>query len=106
MFEVTWTGAYPNLCSGEWVILKNGVRVEIPAEFRNASMNTFGTYSTWHFENWEEVFEDYEDGLIFEEWIKVNSWVYTIATTEPEQRELYQKIADEDWRHNSCGGCI
>lgn len=31
-----------------------------------------GTYSEWHFEDWMEVFEDYEDGLCFDEWIKSN----------------------------------
>ena len=106
MFEVKWTGRYPNLCSGEWIIYKDGKRVEIPKELRNSPMYTYGTYSTWHFEDRSEVFEDYNDGLGFNDWIKFHTWVKEIAPTVPEQEELYLKISDQDWRHNSCGGCI
>jgi hypothetical protein len=37
-----------------------------------SAMGTEGNYSTWHFEDWEEVFEDYDDGDYYEEWIKKN----------------------------------
>ena len=106
MFEVEWTGGFPNLCSGEWIIKKDGKVVDLPEEVRCESMGTYGTYSTWHFEDWNEVFENYDDGLGFEEWIKANQWVVEIAPTKPEQLELYLKISEQDWRHNSCGGCI
>lgn len=106
MFEVEWTGSYPNRCSGEWVITKNGQRIELPEDLKKSPMGTFGTYSTWHFENWNEVFDDYDDGLDFDEWIVANPWAAEIAPTVPDQQELYLKISDKDWRHNSCGGCI
>lgn len=107
MFEVEWTGEWPCLCSGEWIIKKNGVVVNIPEHNRKSSMNTFGTYSSWHFnEDWLEEFDDYEDGEHFEEWIIDNPWVLDIASTIEEQKELYSKIQQQDWRHGSCGGCI
>ncbi len=108
MFEVNWTGSWPCLCSGEWVILKNGVNVSdaIPEERRSSPMDTFGTYGTWYFDNWEERWEDYEDGLHREDWIAANPWINTICDTEDEKNQLYWKIAKCDWRHNSCGGCI
>lgn len=106
MFEVEWTGGYPNLCSGEWIIKKDGVKVDLPEEVRSESMGTYGTYSSWHFEDWSEVFEDYKDGMKFKKWIESNAWAKTIAPTVEEQKELFEKISEKDWRHNSCGGCI
>lgn len=107
MFEVEWTGDYPHLCSGEWIIKKDGKIIELPKSVSKSHMGTLGTYSEWTFdENYCEFFEDYEDGLCFEDWIVVNIWVKRITTDVTEQKELYKKISEKDWRHNSCGGCI
>lgn len=107
MFEVEWTGEYPSFCYGEWIIKKDGIQIKLPKSVRTSNMGTLGKYSEWHFdENYCEYFEEYEDGLCFEEWIQVNRWVKNITKDVNEQQELYTKIAEKDWRHNSCGGCI
>ena len=109
-FEVEWTGGWPCLCIGEWIIRKHGVDVSkyIPEHLRCSSMNTTGTYSEWYFdENYLEVFEDYEDGLELPEWIVDNdNWISQICDTVEEKEELFEAIQSQDWRTGSCGGCI
>ena len=108
MFEVCWTGSWPTVCSGAWQIVRDGVDVSdrIPDELRSAPMNTAGTYSAWHFENWSEVWEDYEDGLEREDWISANPWISSICETPEEMADLFDAIQSQDWRHGCCGGCI
>lgn len=104
-----WTGNFPNLCSGEWKLNVNGVDVsdKIPECLRNSPMNTFGTYSTWHFDDdYDEVWEDYEDGLEEIDWIKRNnSWLSNISPDETVWSNIYYAFQSCDWRHLSCGGC-
>ena len=106
-----WTGKYPNKCSGEWIIFVNGKRI---AGLGNDCMQTFGTYLTWHFENWSEVWEEYEDGMSVDQWI-INppnniKMQLRLAGFDPKDENLLSQIYHEvnklDWRHNSCGGCI
>ena len=109
MVEARWSGSYPNLCHGEWTLKVNGNNVSdlIPKELRDGEMNTYGTYQSWHFENWSEVFEDYEDGLACDEWIAENKyWLDTIANDLGIQEEIFHAINSQDWRSGSCGGCI
>ena len=109
MVKANWSGSYPTLCFGKWTLEVNGVDVSmfIPDELRENSMNTYGTYEEWHFEDWLEVFEDYEDGMMCEEWIAVNKyWLDTITEDDDIQTEIYYAINAHDWRHGSCGGCI
>ena len=109
MVKAKWSGKYPCLCSGEWSLEVNGVDVSmyIPDEMRNSPMGTFGTYQSWHFENWMEVFEDYDDGLFCDEWIEKNKYWLDIITDDVNvQTEIYDAINVKDWRHGECGGCI
>lgn len=108
MFEVNWTGSWPCLCHGEWIILKNGVNVSnaIPTEKIDTPMNTLGIYSTWYFDGWTEKWQSYESGLNREDWIAANPWINAICESEDEKNQLYWKIAKCDWRPGSCGGCI
>ena len=109
MVEAKWSGSYPCLCYGKWTLKVNGKDVSsmIPKELRESSMNTYGTYQTWHFEDWLEVFEDYEDGLDCDDWIMENkSWLDTITTELDTQREIYCAISAQDFRSGSCGGSI
>ena len=103
-----WTGCYPNLCSGEWIITIGNEKVELPDEVRTSPMWTHGTHNTWTFgKDWEEVWSQYEDGLDFEPWLhENNSWLSRLSLSSEEERALYDAISKEDWRHNSCGGCI
>jgi hypothetical protein len=113
--KVNWTGKYPNLCSGKWEITFNEIKMIVPSAFINSSMGTAGNYQSWHFENWSEVFESYDDGLEYGEWIKLNiGWikamfesagVISIVTSE-DIYNLYSGIQSKDWRNLSCGGCI
>lgn len=109
MVKAEWSGSYPCLCHGKWTLKINGKNVSdlIPEELRESEMNTYGTYESWHFENWMEVFEDYEDGLDCDEWIEENKyWLDTITEDLNTQMEIYHAINKQDWRAGSCGGCI
>lgn len=105
MVTATWTGDWPVLCHGEWKLEVDGVDYThlIPEDMRESPMNTFGTYQSWHFEDWMEVFEDYEDGLYFGDWYAANPWVDAIPAPAIE---IYCAFAEQDWRPGSCGGCI
>lgn len=107
---VHWTGRYPTLCYGEWKIIIDGICL---TGIEDSPFKTIGDYQSWHFEeDYSEVFEDYEDGESFSiGWLETNGLQdslnrHGIILTEEEQIDLYDKIQSEDWRHNSCGGCI
>ena len=109
MVEAKWSGSYPCLCYGKWTLIVNDKDVsdKIPEDLRDSSMNTYGTYQTWHFENCLEVFEDYTSGLDCYDWIKENKkWLDEITTELDTQKEIYQAINEQDFRSGSCGGCI
>ena len=110
MVKANWSGSYPCLCHGEWTLKVNGINVShlIPEKLRNNEMNTYGTYETWSFDDdYMEVFEDYEDGLKCNDWIKENKyWLDTITANREVQIEIFNAISEEDFRRNSCGGCI
>ena len=69
---VSWTGRYPSLCYGEWIIIIDGITLTGSGD---GPFNTRGFYSQWHFdENWLEVFEDYEEGESFSDsWLETNN---------------------------------
>ena len=110
MVKANWSGSYPCLCSGTWTLEINGKDVShlIPKVLRSDEMNTFGTYYTWGFDDdWMEVWENYKDGLKCSEWIKENKyWLDEITTDKDIQIEIFEAINEEDFRRNSCGGCI
>lgn len=101
-----WSGSYPSLCFGDWslTIDDKDYTSMIPEKLATRPMGTFGEYSQWHFtDDWDEKWETYEDGLDFPEWECINSWVNDIPAPNNLIYEAFQK---EDWRYNSCGGCI
>ena len=109
MVKANWSGRYPTKCFGKWTLEVNGVDVSmyIPAELRRDSMNTYRTYQRWYFKNWLEEFEDYEDGLMRDEWIAENKyWLDVITNDINIQMEIFYAINEKDWRHGECGGCI
>ena len=109
MVKAYWSGSYPCKCSGRWTLEVNGIDVTcyIPKEIINEPMDTYGTYQSWHFEDWMEVFEDYEDGLDCGEWIEKNKYWLDIITNDINvQMEIFNAISVEDWRYGECGGCI
>jgi len=107
--KAEWSGQWPSLCIGEWKLIVDGkdVSEKIPEDLRDRSMDTFGTYQSWHFENWMEVFESYEDGLLRDDWIDENDyWLSNITDDQHIKEQIYDAINAEDFRSNSCGGCI
>ena len=108
--EAFWSGAYPNLCSGKWSLLVNGVNVSehIPEDLRKAPMNIRNTYTSWYFDDtYAEAYEEYEDGLDCWDWIEKNKgWLDKITTDDDVQIQIYEAFRAKDWRGNSCGGCI
>lgn len=108
--EVKWTGSYPCLCHGEWIIIIDGVDFSdcIPDTKKQEPMDTYGEYEEWDFtDDRDDVWDSYEEGLQYEDWILKNHyWVDKIVTSNEDQKQLFKAIQAEDWRHGSCGGCI
>lgn len=106
MVIATWTGKYPNLCSGEWRLTIDGKNYsdKIPEELRTDCMDTEGTYNRWYFVNWSEEWETYSDGLSFSAWEKQNA--YWINNLPADNKEIFKAFQLNDWRHGECGGCI
>lgn len=116
-FTVKWTGKYPNLCQGNWVITVDGKVLPYTDEedFMSQHMNTRNHFQTWRFKrDYEVEWEDYQDGLECEAWwnsetgemlenlLKTNGF----NLTKEEKQILYEAISEKDWRGTSCGGCI
>lgn len=113
VITASWSGTYPCLCYGVWEILVDGKHLPIPDDIVREPMNTFGTYQEWHFEDWLEVFEDYEDGLGEYEWIEKNKYWIDAGLekigkkfSNQDYERLYCAIQENDFRRGSCGGCI
>ena len=122
--DVEWTGGGYCLCCGSWIITIDGKVMAEPNENEDdeddikdiiprGDMGTFGEYQTWHFEDWMAVWETYEDGKYYTEWILTNKeWIDKVLTYNEVPLEdfpyedLFSEISGEDWRSNSCGGCI
>ena len=106
--KVEWTGSYPCLCSGRWVITIDGNDVSdcIPVDLQGSPMNTENDYRQWHFEDWEVVWETVHQGLPFDAWLAKNQWVKSLPINSSQYEELYDAISYCDWIHGSCGGCI
>ena len=105
--EIVWTGEDPCLCYGEWVLFINGEDYSNLIPFQGTPAYTYGEYRKWHFEDWDEVFEYYFNGLKRREWIKENmSWLSKLPLHRYEYSLVYELFHKSDWRPGSCGGCI
>lgn len=117
--KVEWTGKYPNLCSGEWIITVDDDKIlELPHEVKRGNMNTKGEYSSWRFSggNYDVNWSSDTHGLDSENWIKVHkhTWkkifkknnIYNKDTFKEDFYDLYYELNSNDWRSGSCGGCI
>lgn len=114
---VEWTGDYPTLCHGRWMILINNREIKIPKSKKFKNMNTYGEYSLYTLgSNYEEEISTYKDGLIFKDWIEENLWlkeeIIKIFPDISEDNliklceEIYDEINRQDFREGFCGGCL
>ena len=111
-----WTGSYPTLCFGEWIIEIDGVRIVDDTEdiILKGNMDTYGEYSKWCFDDdYSEAWNCYMDGLEYDKWIQSETGKELIELikrngfdlTDDELEELYFNLQREDFRNGSCGGC-
>lgn len=111
-WDVEWTGSWPTLCFGKWIVRKNGVEVDAgDLPFQGEPAGTLGDYSSWSFDSdWEVEDHTSEDGLGVDEWIR--RYGEAIAERLPlddvdaDLRALYWAFNEHDFRPGSCGGCI
>ena len=108
--KIEWTGGWPSLCIGEWVIEIDGVNYsdKIPEDLRVSDMGTAGSYSSWCFSNGYDVkWSSSEEGLDSEDWIDANKyWLKELPIDESEYPQVFKLINEQDFRSGSCGGCI
>lgn len=107
MIEVKWSGGYPNLCSGEWTLIIDGVDHSDTIPFQGEPANTLGEYQRWRFAaNYSEEFYRVESGKDAKEWcVEHSEWLEAIAP-EKDWQEIFEAFRAQDWRYCSCGGCI
>ncbi len=105
-----WSGSWPCLCSGEWMLYHNGEKIDVEIPFQGEPADTYGSYSQWSFggeSGWDEELEFYEDGLCEEAWIEENIEYLKKVTNDDEQYGyIYKAFQVSDFRIGSCGGCI
>jgi len=105
-----WSGSYPCLCHGNWSLVIDGkdCTEKIPEKKRDEPMDTFGTYSRWSFSpSWSEEWEDYQDGLGEDEWIRENiDWLMELPVPAEYYGHVFAAFQKEDFRTGQCGGCI
>lgn len=117
---VEWTGSYPTLCSGKWIITIDGKEIINKSNskiFKN-SMNTARMYtSSWYIPEkgrGAKCFESSNYGLFHPLWRKSELCENLlkafqendITLTEDEIELLWQELSKKDFRLGSCGGCI
>ena len=105
-----WSGSWPCLCYGEWMLYHNGEKIDVEIPFQGEPADTYGSYSQWSFggeSGWDEEWEFYEDGLGEEAWIEENIEYLKQVTDDDEQYVyIYEAFKVNDFRIGSCGGCI
>jgi len=108
--KIEWTGSWPSLCLGEWVIEIDGVNCsdKIPEDLRTSDMGTEGRYDSWCFRNGYDVkWRSRWEGLDSEDWIDANKyWLKELPIDKSEYPQVFELINKQDFRSGSCGGCI
>lgn len=108
-YRTKWTGRYPVLCHGTWLLYKDGENVSnlIPEDLQDEPMGCSGWYQEWMFVNgWETEWSSYHDGLSADEWIKENEYWLKDIGPEKDYKDIFCAFQENDWRGGSCGGCI
>lgn len=106
-YRAEWSGSYPCLCHGEWTLFKDDVEITIPIPFQGSPANTYNVYSEWRFDDdWSEDWDDYEDGELCDDWCLANHDYLSMIAPKEDWPDIFAAFQANDWRHNSCGGCI
>lgn len=111
-WEAEWTGSWPALCYGKWIVRKNGVEVDAgDLPFQGEPAGTLNDYSGWSFtSDWDVEDHTYEDGLGVDEWIRrygeAIAECLPLDDVDADLRALYWAFNEHDFRPGSCGGCI
>lgn len=105
-----WSGFWPCLCHGEWTLYHNGEKIDVEIPFQGYPADTYGLYSQWSFggeSGWDEEWEFYEDGLDEEAWIEENiEYLKQVTDDDSQYEHIYNAFQVNDFRTDSCGGCI
>lgn len=100
-----WTGRYPNLCQGEWILIINQVDYtdKIPPWKRFRPMGTYGEYQVNTWGDGDEIHYSYTYGFHYRQWLKRNKWVLKLPA---KPHDVFAAFQAADWQPQSCGGCI
>jgi hypothetical protein len=87
--EIEYDGEYPNLCSGDLVVIVDGVRWEFPSHsLRSGGCASFDENWTEHITEGNWIITEYPEGF-------------------PEDLEsLVEQIVNDEIPHGCCGGCV
>ena len=96
------------MCTGQWHITYQGLPLSLAAQQADKHMNTYGIFSWLYPDD-----EDYAQGLSAEQWIEQNAYwlielfaAHNIPFETQEVMWFYLAVNEQDWRCESCGGCI
>ena len=103
---VSYTGKYPNLCSGVLTLCIDGEEVRFGHDYRvSESWKTDGNYNAfwasggaWGFYNdWSESYIEIDEWVVYEEDLpeKFRKYVHEIGV-----------VINENIPHGCCGGCL
>lgn len=114
MFEASWSGRFPNHCSGRWSLYWDGEEIELPPDRVSEPMDTEGSYQEWDYGSDGDIeYSTYWNGVPFEVWAPENEhWLeplfekHGIPYTVNNLLELYEAFQAHDFRRMSCGGCF
>ena len=106
--NVEWTGGAWSLCIGDWILKINRKDYSDTIPFQREPADTYGEYSEWHFgPGWDEEWSTYRDGMECDEWCDYyKDWLETLPLEKSEWPDLFKAFQEQDFRPNSCGGCI
>jgi hypothetical protein len=107
-FTAKWSAQGHNLCTGHWQISYQGLPLTLASKQADNHMNTYGIFSCLYPDD-----EDYAEGLSVEPWIEENAdWlselfeIHNIPFDSQYVLWFYEAVNGQDWRCDSCGGCM
>ena len=108
IWKTEWTGKFPNHCHGEWILYRDGAKINVEIPFAKLPAATKGCYQGFYFDDkWNCFWYDYIDGMDYPDWSNhFFDFLKSITTDMAEWKDIYRAFQKNDWRFCSCGGCI